>query len=145
MLAVWQPATLMLERWCLSHALALALLQCSLQLLHEDDLIVRHSLTPVNVHAMPCRHLVLSTNNIEKISSLSGLENLRILSLGRNLLKKIENVEPVAETLQELWLSYNQIEKLVRCKHVRGQRSTTNILGEYLERGLPAKVVAGTA
>jgi len=42
------------------------------------------------------------------------MDNLRILSLGRNLLKKIENVEVVAETLEELWLSYNQIEKLVR-------------------------------
>jgi dynein light chain 1 len=49
------------------------------------------------------------------------MDNLRILSMGRNLLKKIENVEVVAETLEELWLSYNQIEKLVRilssCKH----------------------------
>lgn len=59
-----------------------------------------------------CKHLALSTNSIEKISSLSGMDNLRILSLGRNLLKKIENVEVVAETLEELWLSYNQIEKL---------------------------------
>jgi hypothetical protein len=41
------------------------------------------------------------------------MDSLRILSLGRNLLKKIENVEAVADTLQELWLSYNQIEKLV--------------------------------
>jgi Leucine-rich repeat (LRR) protein len=41
------------------------------------------------------------------------MDNLRILSLGRNLLKKIENVEVVADTLEELWLSYNQIEKLV--------------------------------
>ena len=60
-----------------------------------------------------CRHLALSTNSIEKISSLSGMDNLHILSLGRNLLKKIENVEVVADTLEELWLSYNQIEKLV--------------------------------
>eukprot|EP00879_Flechtneria_rotunda_P013852 GHRR01014468.1.p1 GENE.GHRR01014468.1~~GHRR01014468.1.p1 ORF type:complete len:201 (+),score=67.83 GHRR01014468.1:606-1208(+) len=59
-----------------------------------------------------CRHLALSTNNIEKISSLSGMDNLKILSLGRNLLKKIENVEVIADTLEELWLSYNQIEKL---------------------------------
>eukprot|EP00775_Hariotina_reticulata_P013112 gene13112-13240_t len=59
-----------------------------------------------------CRHLALSTNNIEKISSLAGMDALRILSLGRNLLKKIENVEVVADTLEELWLSYNLIEKL---------------------------------
>ena len=29
------------------------------------------------------------------------------------LREQIENVEPVAETLEELWLSYNSIEKLV--------------------------------
>lgn len=59
------------------------------------------------------RHLTLSTNNIEKISSLSGMENLRILSLGRNLIKKIENLDAVADTLEELWLSYNQVVSLV--------------------------------
>ena len=63
--------------------------------------------------APPCRHLALSTNNIEKISSLTGMENLRILSLGRNCIKKIENLEGVADTLEQLWISYNQIEKLV--------------------------------
>jgi hypothetical protein len=41
------------------------------------------------------------------------MENLQILSLGRNLVKKIEGLEPVADTLEELWLSYNQIDKLV--------------------------------
>ena len=61
-----------------------------------------------------CRHLSLSTNNIDKIAALSGLDNLEILSLGRNQLKKIENVEPVAATLQQLWISYNLIDKLVR-------------------------------
>ena len=35
-----------------------------------------------------CRHLALSSNNIEKISSLAGMDNLQILSLGRNLIKK---------------------------------------------------------
>jgi dynein light chain 1, axonemal len=40
------------------------------------------------------------------------MESLRILSLGRNLLKKIENVEAVTDSLEELWLSYNQIERL---------------------------------
>lgn len=55
----------------------------------------------------------LSTNNIEKISSLSGMDNLQILSLGRNQIKKIENLDGVADTLEELWLSYNLLEKLV--------------------------------
>ena len=59
------------------------------------------------------RHLALSTNNIEKISSLSGMESLKILSLGRNLIKKIENLDAVAETLEELWISYNVLQGLV--------------------------------
>lgn len=59
-----------------------------------------------------CKHLSLSTNNIEKISSLSGMDNLTILSLGRNLVKKIENLDGVADTLEELWISYNLIDKL---------------------------------
>lgn len=62
---------------------------------------------------MACRHLSLSTNNIEKISSLTGMENLKILSLGRNCIKKIENLDGIADTLEELWISYNSIEKLV--------------------------------
>lgn len=68
----------------------------------------------------PRRHLALSTNNIEKISSLSGMESLRILSLGRNLIKKIENLDAVADTLEELWVSYNQIVSLV--SHSQGKR-----------------------
>jgi len=60
------------------------------------------------------RHLALSTNNIEKISSLSGMENLKILSLGRNCIKKIENLDAVSETLEELWISYNILQGLVR-------------------------------
>eukprot|EP00891_Asterochloris_glomerata_P007676 jgi/Astpho2/7676/e_gw1.00115.188.1_t len=60
-----------------------------------------------------CKYLTLSTNNIEKISSLSGLDNLKTLSLGRNQIKKIENLDSVAETLEELWISYNLLERLV--------------------------------
>jgi hypothetical protein len=43
---------------------------------------------------------------------LTGMRKLRILSMGRNLLKKIERLEDVADTLEELWLSYNQITSL---------------------------------
>ena len=59
-----------------------------------------------------CKHLSLSTNNIEKISSLSGMDNLSILSLGKNLIKKIENLDGIADTLEELWMSYNLITSL---------------------------------
>ncbi|KAL3162023.1 hypothetical protein ABBQ38_009094 [Trebouxia sp. C0009 RCD-2024] len=59
-----------------------------------------------------CKQLSLSTNSIEKISSLSGMENLKVLALGRNQIKKIENLDSVAESLEELWISYNVLEKL---------------------------------
>ena len=42
----------------------------------------------------------LSTNNIDKISNLAGLDNLKVLSLGRNLIKRIEGLDPVADTLE---------------------------------------------
>lgn len=60
-----------------------------------------------------CQHLSLSTNNLDKIGNLSGLERLEVLSLGRNCLKKLENLEAVAGTLQQLWFSYNLVDRLV--------------------------------
>ncbi|KAL7750756.1 Dynein light chain 1, axonemal [Sorochytrium milnesiophthora] len=57
-------------------------------------------------------HLGLSTNQIEKISNLQGLQFLRVLSLARNNIKKIEGLDAVADTLEELWVSYNLIERL---------------------------------
>merc|ERR1712018_313112 len=53
----------------------------------------------------------LSTNAIEKIGSLD-LQNLKILSLGRNNIKKLENCFGGIPNLEELWISYNQIDKL---------------------------------
>lgn len=41
------------------------------------------------------------------------MDNLEIISIGRNQIKKIENLEGVGETLKELWISYNQLERLV--------------------------------
>ncbi|KAF5305116.1 hypothetical protein FQA39_LY09378 [Lamprigera yunnana] len=58
------------------------------------------------------RKLSLSTNMIEKISGLNGLKNIKILSLGRNYIKTFAGLEPIAETLEELWISYNLIEKV---------------------------------
>ncbi|CAM9108255.1 unnamed protein product, partial [Sphacelaria rigidula] len=40
------------------------------------------------------------------------MKNLKILSLGRNCIKKIEKLDDVAESLEELWISYNQITTL---------------------------------
>lgn len=39
-------------------------------------------------------------------------KNLQVLSLGRNNIKRIQGLEEVSATLTELWISYNQIEKL---------------------------------
>ncbi len=44
--------------------------------------------------------------------TLPKLKSLRILSLGRNTIKRIMALEEIGLNLEELWLSYNQIEKL---------------------------------
>merc|ERR1711998_419051 len=75
-----------------------------------------------------CRHLRLSSNSIDKISSLSGMDSLEILSLARNQIKKIENLDGVADTLSQLWLSYNNIEKL------NGIEKLTTLQVVYLAR-----------
>ena len=59
-----------------------------------------------------CIQLSLSTNAIEKMIALPKLKNLRILSLSRNNIRKIAYLEDVGQTLEELWMSYNQVEKL---------------------------------
>lgn len=59
-----------------------------------------------------CEKLSLSTNMIDRMVPLTGLDNLKILSIGRNNLKKIEKLEDVAGSLQQLWISYNQISSL---------------------------------
>ena len=59
-----------------------------------------------------CEHLSLSTNMIDRMSSLAGMTKLKILSIGRNNIKKIEKLEDVASTLEQLWISYNQISSL---------------------------------
>jgi len=54
-----------------------------------------------------CSHLACSTNNIEKMVNLTGMESLKILSLGRNKIKKLEQLDGIADRLEELWMSYN--------------------------------------
>merc|ERR1712190_572016 len=58
------------------------------------------------------RQLSLSTNCIDKMISLPALKNLEILSLGRNVIKKITGLDEIGSTLRELWLSYNSISTL---------------------------------
>ncbi|XP_065184496.1 dynein axonemal light chain 1-like [Sycon ciliatum] len=59
-----------------------------------------------------CEHLSLSSNAIEKIGSLGGLKNLKILTLSRNNIKSMAGLEAVGDTLEQLWFSYNNVEKL---------------------------------
>ena len=59
-----------------------------------------------------CKQLALSTNSIDRMTSLAGMKSLEILSMGRNSLKRIEKLEDNKETLRELWLSYNLIASL---------------------------------
>jgi len=58
------------------------------------------------------RKLSLSTNCIDKITSLDTLKNLKVLSLARNNLKNFNGIDKLADTLEELWISYNYIDKL---------------------------------
>lgn len=59
-----------------------------------------------------CTKLSLSTNNIDRFIALPKLRNLKVLSLGRNQIRRIISLEEIGQTLEELWLSYNVIEKL---------------------------------
>ena len=49
---------------------------------------------------------------IDRMGSLAGMSKLKVLSLGRNNIKKIEKLEEVTSTLEQLWISYNQISTL---------------------------------
>jgi dynein light chain 1 len=59
-----------------------------------------------------CERLALSTNCIDRMVPMTGMSSLKILSLGRNMIKKIEKLEDVAGTLEQLWISYNDITTL---------------------------------
>ena len=58
-----------------------------------------------------CEWLSLSTNAIDKMVRLE-LPNLKILSLARNKVKKIDGLQAVAGSLEQLWLSYNEIREV---------------------------------
>lgn len=66
-----------------------------------------------------CVQLSLSTNSIDRMINLTGMSRLKILSLGRNVIKRIERLDDVADTLEELWLSYNQIASLDGLSNLR--------------------------
>jgi dynein light chain 1 len=84
-----------------------------------------------------CEQLALSTNMIERLSNLNSLKNLKILSVGRNYLKSLVGVEVCADTLEEIWASYNQIEKpskgVLACKKLRVLYVANNWIREWGE------------
>ena len=59
-----------------------------------------------------------------------GLKNLRILSISRNAIKKIEKLDDVAGTLTEIWASYNFVSNL------DGLHNLTNLEVLYVSGGV---------
>ena len=59
-----------------------------------------------------CVKLSLSTNAIDRMISLPRLKNLKILSMGRNNIRRLQYLDDIAGSLEELWLSYNNINSL---------------------------------
>ena len=59
-----------------------------------------------------CVKLSLACNAIEKMRPMPPLRNLKILALSRNKLSRIQHLEEIGDTLEELWLSYNNISTL---------------------------------
>ncbi|CCW66029.1 unnamed protein product [Phytomonas sp. Hart1] len=82
-----------------------------------------------------CVHLGLSTNAIEKIGpGLKELKNLRILSLGRNNIRKLEQLD--IPHLEQLWISYNKIDKLTgldKLKSLRILYMSNNLVNSWSE------------
>ena len=56
--------------------------------------------------------LSLSTNCIDKMINLPKLRKIKILSLGRNNIRRIVGLDEIGQTLEELWISYNLVERL---------------------------------
>ena len=64
------------------------------------------------------------------------MDKLRVLSLARNNLKKLERLDDVAATLEELWVSYNQIaslDGLAGCAKLRVLYLSNNALKDWAE------------
>ena len=64
------------------------------------------------------------------------MENLKILTLSRNMLKKLERLEDVAATLEELWVSYNMISSLdglAACAQLQVLYAGNNRIADWAE------------
>lgn len=81
-----------------------------------------------------CKKLMISTNNIEDIGFLPP--RIEILSIGRNMLRKLDKIDRAAATLQQLWMSYNDVKTLgplVQCKRLRVLYCAHNKLDKLTE------------
>ena len=65
-----------------------------------------------------CEKFSLSTNMISNISNLHAFRSLKILSLGRNVIKSLQGIEGAAETLEQLWISYNPVIRLMPIRNM---------------------------
>lgn len=67
---------------------------------------------------------------------IGSLKNLKILSLGRNLIKGFAGLEALGDTLVEVWISYNYIEKMKgiqAMKNLRVLYMSNNLVREWNE------------
>jgi len=83
-----------------------------------------------------CKHLRLSTNYIDKLVGLNNLASIEILSLGRNKLKSLAGITDVADTLQQLWVSYNKIASLAgteKLPHLTALFASNNQIDSWAE------------
>lgn len=82
-----------------------------------------------------CTHLGLSSNAIEKIGTgLKELKKLKILSLGRNNIRKLEQLD--IPGLEQLWISYNKIDKLTgldKLKNLKVLYMSNNMINSWSE------------
>ena len=51
--------------------------------------------------------LSLSTNSIDKMIPLPKLRKIKILSLGRNNIRRFAGLDEIGQSLEQLWMSYN--------------------------------------
>lgn len=67
---------------------------------------------------------------------MGSLKKLKILSLGRNQIKGFTGLETLGDTLEELWISYNAIEKLKGVNALRNLKvlyMSNNLVKEWSE------------
>ena len=57
-------------------------------------------------------HSVFCWEEITSLRQMYFSENLKILALGRNNIKSLVGIEAAGDTLEQLWISYNSIDKL---------------------------------